>query len=257
MGRASVPGMTEFVLVPGAWLGAWAWAEIAPALRTAGHGALPLTLGGLAERGGESAGQQDHVADIVGAVERLDLRDVVLVGHSYSGIPVGQAAERIGDRLRRVVYVDATVPVDGQSFVDSWPGGRAMVEPALAAHDGRWPPPAAADYAGQGLDAESVERLVVGGHAAPGRHADGTGPAVPPGGRPARHVREVPAGRRGAAPAGGRAARCGPVAAGAVGDRSLADAVGPGGAGPGPAGGRGGELRQPVQSNARTGLSGQ
>ncbi len=190
MGRASVPGMTEFVLVPGAWLGAWAWAEVAPALRTAGHGALPLTLGGLAERGGESAGQQDHVADIVGAVERLDLRDVVLVGHSYSGIPVGQAAERIGGRLRRVVYVDATVPVDGQSFVDSWPGGRALVEPALAGHDGRWPPPAAADYAGQGLDAESVERLVVGGTPHPG--ATLTEPARlshPAGGLPATYVK--------------------------------------------------------------------
>lgn len=160
--------MANFVLVAGAWLGSWAWEEVSAQLRAAGHEAHPLTLSGLAERQGVPAGQQTHVRDIVAEVERLDLREVVLVGHSYSGIPVGQAAERIGDRLARVVFVDANVPVDGGSFVSGLPDGRATVEAAIAAHDGFWPPLTAADCAGQGLDAEQIGRIVAGSTPHPG-----------------------------------------------------------------------------------------
>ncbi|MFK0049852.1 alpha/beta fold hydrolase [Streptomyces sp. NPDC090741] len=160
--------MANFVLVAGAWLGSWAWEEVAAPLRAAGHDVHPLTLSGLAERQGVPAGQQTHVRDIVAEVERLDLRDVVLVGHSYAGIPVGQAAERIGDRLKRVVFVDANVPVDGGSFVSAWPDGRAMVEAAIAAGGGFWPPPAADEYAGQGMDEEQITRFVTGSTPHPG-----------------------------------------------------------------------------------------
>ncbi|GHE47188.1 alpha/beta hydrolase [Streptomyces vinaceus] len=155
--------MANYVLVAGAWLGSWAWEAVAAPLRAAGHEVHPLTLSGLAERSGEPAGQQTHVRDVVDEVERLDLRDVVLVGHSYSGIPVGQAAERIGDRLRRVVFVDANVPVDGRSFSDGWP-----VADEIAAHDGFWPPLTAGDCAGQGLDEEQISRIVRGATPHPG-----------------------------------------------------------------------------------------
>ncbi|MFJ7156457.1 alpha/beta fold hydrolase [Streptomyces sp. NPDC101118] len=182
--------MSEFVLVPGAWLGAWAWDTVVRDLRAAGHGAHPLTLTGLAERRGTPAGQATHVQDVVDAVVGADLRDVVLVGHSYSGIPVGQAAERIGDRLTRVVFVDSNVPAHGESFVSAWPAGRAMVEAAIAAHDGFWPPPAAADYAGQGLTDEQIAHLVDGATPHPG--ATLTEPAVlgrPLGDLPALYVK--------------------------------------------------------------------
>ncbi|MFD7663628.1 alpha/beta fold hydrolase [Streptomyces sp. NPDC059788] len=152
--------MVNFVLVAGAWLGAWAWDEVVPRLRAAGHGAHPLTLSGLADKRGVPAGQRTHVQDIVGEVERLDLRDVVLVGHSYAGIPVGQAAERIGERLSRVVFVDSSVPADGESFVAGWPGERAKLEEAIAGNGGFWAPPAAADYAGRGLTDEQVARIM-------------------------------------------------------------------------------------------------
>ncbi|MFI7013869.1 alpha/beta fold hydrolase [Streptomyces sp. NPDC050164] len=150
--------MTNFVLVAGTWLGAWAWDEVAAELRGAGHDVHPLTLSGLAEKQGAAAGQQTHVRDIVDEVERLGLRDVVLVGHSYSGIPVGQAAERIGERLRRVVFVDANVPVDGESFLSGWPSD--PVRQSIAEHDGFWPPLGAPDYAGQGLTDEQIARIV-------------------------------------------------------------------------------------------------
>ncbi|MCI4043621.1 alpha/beta hydrolase [Streptomyces sp. TRM75563] len=160
--------MTQFVLVAGAWLGSWAWREVEPGLREAGHGVHPLTLSGLAEKQGVAAGQRTHVEDITGLVERLDLRDVVLVGHSYAGIPVGQAATRIGDRLAHVVFVDSNVPADGESFVSGWPDGRAGVEAAIAANGGFWPPPAAADCADQGLTDEQIARFLAGSTPHPG-----------------------------------------------------------------------------------------
>ncbi|MEU7895046.1 alpha/beta hydrolase [Nonomuraea sp. NPDC049152] len=179
--------MTEFVLVAGAWLGSWAWEEVVPELRAAGHGTHPLTLSGLADRQGMPAGQQTHVQDIVDEVERHDLRDVVLVGHSYSGIPVGQAAERIGDRLTRVVFVDSNVPADGESFVSGWSAeGRAMVEASIAGNHGFWAPLTAADYDGQGLTSERIARIVGGSTPHPG--ATLTEPAVL-----ARPLGELPA----------------------------------------------------------------
>jgi pimeloyl-ACP methyl ester carboxylesterase len=179
--------MTNFVLVAGTWLGAWAWDEVAAELRGAGHDVHPLTLSGLAEKQGVPAGQQTHVRDIVDEVERLGLRDVVLVGHSYAGIPVGQAAQRIGERLRRVVFVDANVPVDGESFLSGWPSD--PVRQAIAEHDGFWPPLDAAEYAGQGLTAEQIARIVDG---TPHPGATLTEPAVltgPLGELPATYVK--------------------------------------------------------------------
>ncbi|AKU16829.1 alpha/beta fold hydrolase [Luteipulveratus mongoliensis] len=159
--------MAEFVLVPGAWLGGWAWVDVVPELRAAGHGAHPVTLSGLAERSGEQAGQPAHVQDVLDVA--LPLRDVVLVGHSYAGIPVCQAAGRLGDRLRRVILVDANVPTDGQSFASGWsPRGQEMLQAALADNDGLWPPLKAGDYAGQGLTAPQIDRIVTGSTPHPG-----------------------------------------------------------------------------------------
>ncbi|MCM2579099.1 alpha/beta fold hydrolase [Streptomyces meridianus] len=168
--------MTDYVLVAGAWLGAWAWDDVVPELRAAGHGAHALTLSGLAEKQGVPAGQQTHVQDIVGEVERLGLRDVVLVGHSYSGIPVGQAAERIGDRLARVVFVDAGVPAHGESMASAWWQGQAAFEAALAGNDGYWAPLTAPECEGQGLTEEQIARFVGGSTPHPG--ASLTEPAV-------------------------------------------------------------------------------
>ncbi|MFD5469741.1 alpha/beta fold hydrolase [Streptomyces sp. NPDC127105] len=180
--------MTHFVLVAGAWLGAWAWDEVLPGLREAGHDVHALSLSGLAEKKDLPAGQQTHVQDIVGHVERRDLRDVVLVGHSYSGIPVGQAAERIGGRLRRVVFVDSNVPVDGRPFLSGFDSDD--VRRALDAHGGFWPPLPPDDYAGQELTDEQIHRIVTEGTPHPG--ATLTEPAVlrhPVGELPATYVK--------------------------------------------------------------------
>jgi pimeloyl-ACP methyl ester carboxylesterase len=178
--------MADFVLVAGARLGAWAWDDVAPRLRAAGHGVHPVTLSGLAEKQGVPAGQQTHVQDIVDVVEHGDLRDVVLVGHSYSGIPVGQAAERIGDRLARVVFVDSAVPVDGEAFVSLLPDGGSALKASLDENAGFWPVVPAATFEGHGLTEEQIARIVAGATPHPG--ATLTEPAVL-----ARPVEELPA----------------------------------------------------------------
>ncbi|HET6355387.1 alpha/beta hydrolase [Streptomyces sp.] len=187
--------MANLVLVAGARLGSWAWDEVVPHLRAAGHGVHPLTLSGLADKRGVPAGQQTHVRDIVDEVERQDLRDVVLVGHSYSGIPVGQAAERIGDRLARVVFVDSSVPADGESFVSGLQDFGAMVEASIAENGGFWPLVTAAHYDGEGLTDEQIARIVGGSTPHPG--ATMTEPAIlarPLGELPATYIKCLLAG---------------------------------------------------------------
>ncbi|MEU0029328.1 alpha/beta hydrolase [Streptomyces sp. NPDC006335] len=176
--------MTHFVLVAGARLGASAWDEVADELRAAGHQPHPLTLSGLAEKRGVPAGQQTHVRDIVDEVERLDLREVVLVGHSYAGVPVGQAAERIGDRLARVVFVDSSVPVDGESFLSGWPSDH--VRRQIAENDGFWPLVSPDHFADHDLTDEQIARIIDRSSPHPG--ATLTEPAVL-----ARPLGELPA----------------------------------------------------------------
>jgi pimeloyl-ACP methyl ester carboxylesterase len=102
--------MTTYLLVPGMWLGAWAWHDVTNTLRDAGHDVYPLTLTGVADRShllGPGSDLDTHIEDIVRLVEVEDLRDVVLVGHSYGGMPVSAAALQLKDRIKTVVYVDS------------------------------------------------------------------------------------------------------------------------------------------------------
>jgi pimeloyl-ACP methyl ester carboxylesterase len=112
--------MSTFVLVPGMWLGAWAWYRVTGRLRAAGHTVFPLSLTGLAERhhlASRDTTIHTHIADIVALLEAEELEDVVLVGHSYGGQPVGGAADRVPERIRHVVYVDSGPLPDGMSHL--------------------------------------------------------------------------------------------------------------------------------------------
>ena len=102
--------MSTYILVPGMWIGAWAWRDITTDLRAAGHDVYPLTLTGVADRShliGPDVNLDTHITDIVRLIEVEDLHDVVLVGHSYGGLPVSTAALRVRDRIKTVVYVDS------------------------------------------------------------------------------------------------------------------------------------------------------
>ncbi|KAA5833615.1 alpha/beta fold hydrolase [Saccharopolyspora hirsuta] len=112
--------MTTFVLVPGFWLGAWAWEDVTRELRSAGHEVHPVTLPGLADRAAEATPEVDleaHIADLVRLLEDGDLRDVVLVGHSGANAPVTAVGDRCPERIARVVYVDAAPMPAGASVL--------------------------------------------------------------------------------------------------------------------------------------------
>ena len=134
-----------FVLVHGAWHGAWTWDRLIPHLRAAGHDARALTLAGVGERIGEMSTRIDletHIGDVVTFVRTQDLRRVVLVGHSYGGYPVTAAAERLAGegRIDAVAYLDAFVPSNGERMLDYLDAdGRRQLESAHRAGDARWP----------------------------------------------------------------------------------------------------------------------
>lgn len=113
--------MSTFVIVHGAWAGAWGWDRVAKRLRDKGHVVHVPTLSGLGERSHLAKMPirlATHVDDIVNEVLFHDLTDIVLVAHSYGGIVGTGAIEKITDRVASVVYVDAFIPEDGQGFVD-------------------------------------------------------------------------------------------------------------------------------------------
>ncbi|HEY1315903.1 MAG TPA: alpha/beta fold hydrolase [Gaiella sp.] len=112
---------SPYVLVHPAWFGGWCWHKVASALRTAGRSVHTPTLTGLGERAhlaSPVAGLATHVEDVIGALVFEDLSDVVLVGSSSSGAVITGVAGRVPERIRRVVYLDAFVPSDGESVLD-------------------------------------------------------------------------------------------------------------------------------------------
>jgi pimeloyl-ACP methyl ester carboxylesterase len=116
--------MTTYVLVGDAWLGGWCWQPIARRLRNAGHDAYPLTLTGLGERvhlASPEVDLQTHITDVVNLLEFEDLRDVVLLGHSYGGLVVTGAADRIPERVSELVYLDTAPLPNGGALIDKFP----------------------------------------------------------------------------------------------------------------------------------------
>lgn len=121
--------MNTFVLIPGMCHGAWCFDDLSASLRAAGHRVLAMTLTGVAERAHLLPGGVNldtHVADVLAAVE-ADARgeDLILVGHSYGGMVITGVADRLAGateggsgRVDAVVFLDAVVPLDGESCWD-------------------------------------------------------------------------------------------------------------------------------------------
>ena len=111
-----------FVLVHGSWHGGWAWEPTIWCLRERGHRAFAPTFPG-AFPGASRSGMRhhDYVDAITAFIERLDLREFVLVGHSFGGSVISPVAQRIADRIKRLVFHTAFIVEDGGCVYDEVP----------------------------------------------------------------------------------------------------------------------------------------
>ncbi len=133
-----------FLLCHGAWGGGFAWRKMHALMLAAGHRLLTPTYTGLGERAHlahQGLDLEAHIQDILKVIEYEDLRDIVLVGHSYGGMVATGVADRARDKVAQVIYIDAFVPDDGQSLFDLNEAGRASSREAAKNGDGWRIPP--------------------------------------------------------------------------------------------------------------------
>ncbi len=107
-----------YVLVHGAWGGGWDWKHVDQLLTADGHEVYRTTLTGQGEHSNLSSTNIDldtHIQDVVNVILWENLHDVVLVGHSYGGMVITGVADRVPDRIKHVVYLDALLPENGES----------------------------------------------------------------------------------------------------------------------------------------------
>jgi pimeloyl-ACP methyl ester carboxylesterase len=108
------------VIVHGAWGGSWAFRKVETLLRDKGFNVYRPQLTGLGERvhlSRPDIGLTTHIDDVVNTIMYEDLHDIILMGHSYGGMVISGVADRVPDRISRLVYVDAFVPNDGESVM--------------------------------------------------------------------------------------------------------------------------------------------
>ncbi|MBR0754707.1 alpha/beta hydrolase [Bradyrhizobium jicamae] len=125
-----------FLVCHGAWSAGWAWKKIHPLMQAAGHRLVTPSYTGLGERSHLAHPAIDleaHIQDMLNVIKYEDLRDIVLIGHSYGGMVATGVADRIRDRVTQLIYLDAFVPRDGQSLFDL--NEVAIAKMREAAHD--------------------------------------------------------------------------------------------------------------------------
>ncbi len=112
--------MITYLLIHGALRGAWLWDRLVPLLEKGGARAIPYDLPGHGKRAAERAGvnMSAYISDVVSYIKKQNLTDLVLVGHSMSGIIISKVAEEMPERVRRLVYLAAVVPHDGEALID-------------------------------------------------------------------------------------------------------------------------------------------
>ncbi len=111
--------MADFLLVHGAWHGAWCWRRVVPLLAQAGHRVHAVTLTGVGERAhllSPAIDLETHISDVMAAMDAEEMDSVVLVVHSYAGMLGTAVADRRPGRLQHLVYLDAVLPKPGESW---------------------------------------------------------------------------------------------------------------------------------------------
>jgi pimeloyl-ACP methyl ester carboxylesterase len=155
--------MANFVLVHGAWHGAWCWQRVLAALHQQGQRAHAVTLTGLGERAhllSPDITLETHIEDVRRLIEAEELDDVVLAVHSYAGMIGTAIADRMGGRLKHLVYVDAVVPKPGESWssTQSRATQEQRLSAAAASQDFSFPPPDPSVFGLAGADHDWVQR---------------------------------------------------------------------------------------------------
>ena len=155
--------MANFILVHGAWHGAWCWRDVLPILVRAGHRAHAVTLTGLGERVhlmSPAITLQTFVDDVAHAIEAEEMDRVVLAVHSFAGMIGTAVADRMPQRIAHLAYVDAVVPLPGESWSSTHaPATReARIAAAETSREYSFPPPDPSVYGLAGAQRDWVMR---------------------------------------------------------------------------------------------------
>ena len=158
--------MATFVVAHGAWSAGWAWKKMRPLMCARGHEFFTPTYTGMGERSHlahEDIDLDTHIADVIGLLKFEDLRNVILLGHSYGGMVATGVADRAGDRIAQLVYLDAFAPRDGQSLLDlQTEENRQRVREGARKEGGGWripPKPTPPDTSPEDLAWVSAHRM--------------------------------------------------------------------------------------------------
>jgi pimeloyl-ACP methyl ester carboxylesterase len=134
-----------FLVAHGAWSAGWAWKKMHPLMATAGHRLITPTYTGLGERehlANPAIDLETHIQDMLGVIKFEQLGPFVLIGHSYGGMVATGVADRVPERISKLIYLDAFVPKDGQALLDLLsPAAAARTRAAVKAGDGWRAPP--------------------------------------------------------------------------------------------------------------------
>jgi pimeloyl-ACP methyl ester carboxylesterase len=165
--------MANFVLVHGAWHGAWCWRRVTPLLLQAGHRVHAVTLTGLGERAhllSPAITLDTHIDDVLNLIAAEELDEVILVVHSYAGMIGTAVADRLAAAktstghaaatLRHLVYVDAVIPKPGESWSSTQSSATQQQRMAAAQSSASFsfPPPDPVVFGLQDTDHAWVQR---------------------------------------------------------------------------------------------------
>ena len=153
----------NFVLVHCAWHGGWCWRRVAQVLQLDHHKAFAVTLTGLGERAhllAPGINLDTHINDVINLIEAEELHEVTLAVHSYAGMIGTAVADRLGGRLKHLVYVDAVLPQPGESWSSTHDAAtqQKRMGAAQATANFSFPPPDPEVFGLHGADHDWVQR---------------------------------------------------------------------------------------------------